>query len=52
MFGARPGHLVEDISIDLVRPRELKIKREPHFLQYVDRIWQLIENESAKQGFA
>ncbi|MBD7936536.1 MULTISPECIES: ABC transporter ATP-binding protein [Cytobacillus] len=52
VFGARPGHLVDDIAIDLKRPRELKIKREPHFLQYVDRIWQLIENESAKQGFA
>lgn len=44
VFGARPGRLVEDIKIDLPRPRQLNIKREPKFLEYVDHIWSLIEN--------
>ncbi|MEK3937210.1 ABC transporter ATP-binding protein [Sporosarcina sp. FSL W7-1349] len=51
VFGARPGHLVEDIPIELPRPRDLNIKRERKFLEYVDRIWELIERESPKQGF-
>ncbi|MBN6888211.1 ABC-type nitrate/sulfonate/bicarbonate transport system ATPase subunit [Cytobacillus horneckiae] len=51
VFGARPGHLVDDIKIQLNRPRALKIKREPQFLKYVDHIWGLIEHESSKQGF-
>ncbi|WP_240377000.1 ABC transporter ATP-binding protein [Bacillus piscicola] len=52
VFGARPGHLVEDIKIELERPRELKVKRDARFTEYVDRIWDLIEKESSKQGFS
>jgi hypothetical protein len=31
--------------IELSRPRALRIKRTPQFVQYVDHIWGLIEQE-------
>jgi NitT/TauT family transport system ATP-binding protein len=33
------------VHIDLPRPRELRVKREPRFLEYEDAIWQSIEEE-------
>ena len=33
VFGARPGKVKEMIKIDLPRPRDLSIKRDPKFLQ-------------------
>ena len=48
VFGARPGKVKETIKIDLARPRDLSIKRDPKFLQYEDRLWNLIEEEVKK----
>jgi NitT/TauT family transport system ATP-binding protein len=45
VFTARPGRIKEIIEIDLPRPRELRSKREPRFLEYEDRIWNSIEEE-------
>jgi NitT/TauT family transport system ATP-binding protein len=45
VFSARPGTVRERISIDLPRPRDLDVKREPAFVKLVDRIWKLIEDE-------
>ncbi len=45
VFTVRPGRLKSEIAIDLPRPRTLALKRTPQFLAYVDRIWQLIEEE-------
>jgi NitT/TauT family transport system ATP-binding protein len=45
VFSGRPGHVREEITISLPRPRELRIKRTPEFVQYEDHIWQLIETE-------
>lgn len=42
---SRPGRVREEVRIDLPRPRELHIKRSPGFVEYVDHIWRLIENE-------
>jgi NitT/TauT family transport system ATP-binding protein len=36
------------IKIDLPRPRDLSIKRDSRFLQYEDRLWNLIEEEVKK----
>ena len=49
VFTVRPGRLKEEVVIDLPRPRELGVKRTPEFVQYTDRIWQLIEEE-VRQG--
>jgi NitT/TauT family transport system ATP-binding protein len=48
VFGARPGKVKEMIKIDLPRPRDLSIKRDPKFLHYEDRLWTLIEEEVKK----
>jgi NitT/TauT family transport system ATP-binding protein len=48
VFGARPGKVKEMIKIDLPRPRDLSIKRDPRFLQYEDTLWKLIEDEVKK----
>lgn len=45
IFTARPGRIKERIDIDLPRPRDLHVKREPRFLEYEDRIWASIEEE-------
>jgi NitT/TauT family transport system ATP-binding protein len=46
VFSARPGRVKEIVDIDLARPRELRVKRDPRFLEYEDHIWTLIEEES------
>src|SRR5258708_699435 len=45
VFTRRPGRVKGCVDIDLPRPRELKIKREPRFLEYEDQIWSSIEEE-------
>ena len=42
---ARPGRVKEEVVVDLPRPRDLRIKRSAPFMEYVDHIWSLIENE-------
>ncbi len=43
VMGPRPGRVIEDLHIDIPRPRPLKVKRTPQFLDYEDRVWSLIE---------
>jgi NitT/TauT family transport system ATP-binding protein len=45
VFGRRPGRIRENVAIELPRPRQLAIKRTPQFVQYVDHIWRLIEDD-------
>jgi NitT/TauT family transport system ATP-binding protein len=45
VFSYRPGRLTADIRIPFPRPRELALKRSPDFLEYVDDVWKLIEDE-------
>jgi NitT/TauT family transport system ATP-binding protein len=45
VFARRPGRLQESVQIKLPRPRELAIKRSPEFVDYVDHIWRLIEDD-------
>jgi NitT/TauT family transport system ATP-binding protein len=45
VFTRRPGRVKTAVDIDLPRPRELRIKRDPRFLEYEDRIWSSIEEE-------
>jgi NitT/TauT family transport system ATP-binding protein len=42
---ARPGRIRDVITVDIPRPRPLRIKRDPHFVRYVDEVWNLIEEE-------
>ncbi len=45
VMSARPGRILEDIRIDLPRPRELEIKRSPAFVEMADHIWRLISGQ-------
>lgn len=45
VFSARPGRILDTVTIDLPRPRALHVKREPRFLEYEDHIWSYIERE-------
>ncbi len=49
VLSARPGTVREVVNVDLPRPRELSVKRTPAFLELVDHIWHLIEEE-VRQG--
>jgi NitT/TauT family transport system ATP-binding protein len=45
VLARRPGRLQESVRIELPRPRALDIKRQPEFVNYVDHIWRLIEDD-------
>jgi NitT/TauT family transport system ATP-binding protein len=45
VFARRPGRLLENVKIELPRPRALAIKRTADFVRYVDHIWRLIEED-------
>jgi NitT/TauT family transport system ATP-binding protein len=45
VFARRPGRVRENVTISLPRPRALAIKRTSEFVQYVDHIWRLIEDD-------
>jgi NitT/TauT family transport system ATP-binding protein len=45
VMSRRPGRVLDDISIDLARPRGLDIKRSPEFIGLTDRIWELISGQ-------
>jgi NitT/TauT family transport system ATP-binding protein len=42
---ARPGRVKAVIDVDIPRPRQLSVKRTPRFLEFVDEIWRMIEEE-------
>jgi NitT/TauT family transport system ATP-binding protein len=42
VMSARPGRIIEDVRVDIPRPRELEIKRSPRFTEIEDHIWSLI----------
>jgi NitT/TauT family transport system ATP-binding protein len=45
VFTARPGRLKEEMTVDLPRPRDLKLKRTAEFVRHTEHIWSLIEAE-------
>jgi ABC-type nitrate/sulfonate/bicarbonate transport system ATPase subunit len=42
---SRPGQIKAILEVDIPRPRELSVKRTPRFLELVDAIWGMIEEE-------
>ena len=45
VFTARPGRTKADIRIDLPRPRGLDIKKSQAYVEYRNRIWDLLRDE-------
>ena len=48
VFTARPGKVKQVVRVDIPRPRDLRVKRDPHFLEIETRIWESIREESAR----
>lgn len=42
---SRPGQIKAILDVDIPRPRDLSVKRTPRFLELVDVIWKMIEEE-------
>ena len=42
---ARPGRIKAILDVDIPRPRQLSVKRTPRFIELVDEIWKMIEEE-------
>jgi NitT/TauT family transport system ATP-binding protein len=42
---SRPGQIKAVLDVDIARPRDLSVKRTPRFLELVDAIWKMIEEE-------
>jgi len=42
---SRPGQVKAILDVDIPRPRDLTVKRTPRFLELVDVIWKMIEEE-------
>jgi NitT/TauT family transport system ATP-binding protein len=42
---SRPGQIKAVLEVDIPRPRDLRVKRTPRFLELVDAIWRMIEEE-------
>jgi NitT/TauT family transport system ATP-binding protein len=42
---SQPGQIKAVLEVDIERPRDLSVKRTPRFLELVDAIWKMIEEE-------
>jgi NitT/TauT family transport system ATP-binding protein len=47
VFTKRPGRVKSSIDVDIPRPRDLRVKRDPKFVRYEDEIWESIQEELA-----
>ena len=45
VFTRRPGRVKLCLDVQLDRPRELRVKRAPRFVDYEDLVWTAIEEE-------
>ncbi len=52
VFTARPGRVKEVLRVDIPRPRDLRVKRDPHFVEIEFRIWESIREEAARDTLA
>ena len=49
VMSRRPGRILDDIAIDIPRPRDLDVKRTPAFAAYTDQVWRLISGQLGPQ---
>jgi NitT/TauT family transport system ATP-binding protein len=54
VFTARPGRTKADVAIDLPRPRAIEVKKSAIYMDYRNRIWDLLRDEvlAARKEFA
>ena len=49
-MSASPGRVIEQIRIDLPRPRQLGVRNDAAFTAYRARIWDLLEEQVRASG--
>lgn len=47
VMSGRPGRVLEDLTIDLPRPRDVEVKNGARFAEYHGRLWELLRDEAA-----
>jgi NitT/TauT family transport system ATP-binding protein len=52
VMSARPGRVKGIVQIPFERPRELRLKREPRFLEIEQAIWQMVEETPERIGMS
>ena len=54
VFAARPGRTKADVAIELPRPRAIEVKKSAIYMEYRNRIWDLLRDEvlAARKEFA
>jgi NitT/TauT family transport system ATP-binding protein len=54
VFTARPGRTKADVAIELPRPRAIEVKKSAIYMEYRNRIWDLLRDEvlAARKEFA
>ena len=45
VMSASPGRVIEEMPVNLPRPRPLEIRNDPAFTGYRQRIWDLLEEQ-------
>jgi len=50
VFSARPAHVVQEIEIDLPRPRSEKVRYTRRFDELAEQIWRLIHGSAGRAG--
>jgi NitT/TauT family transport system ATP-binding protein len=50
VMSARPGRVKGVLDIPFERPRTLRLKRDPRFLELEDAIWQMVEEKPERIG--
>lgn len=51
-MSARPGRVLQSVQIDLARPRELSLRSDNRFQEYVNVVWNDIAEETKRSFFA
>ena len=49
VMSRRPGRILDDIRIEIPRPRDLDVKRTPEFAHYTEQVWNLISGQLGPQ---
>jgi NitT/TauT family transport system ATP-binding protein len=48
VFTARPGRIKEEVKINLPRPRGIEVKKTAAYMDYRNRVWDLLRDEVLK----
>ena len=50
VFGPRPGRIVAEVIVDIPKPRRADLRREPAFIELVDRVSEALYSGTAAEG--